>query len=170
MSNYRIIARSPCRITLNNKVRTFKANDSFIANEQEKDRLMRGMYRRKLIVVGQVEDKEKVYETTERKDKEQEKVDEQEDDDRQEEEEVDRQETNILSSEESFEARLERKGLPHPSISQNAHWATVKSKVQDLEQQVPIPLNMIRAIKEKFSNYKAVVEECDRILSENEED
>ena len=168
MTDYRLIARSPCRITLNNKVKTVKANDSFIANEQEKDRLMRGMYRKKLVVVGKVEKPETSYEqTTFKESKELETSQTEESEESKESEDLHKGE--VLDADETFENRLERKGLPSPSIPLNTHWATVKSKVQDLEQQVPIPLDLIRAIREKFPNYSAVVEECDRILEENEE-
>ena len=167
MPDYRIITRSPCRITLNNKVRTFRANDSFIANEQEKDRLMRSMYRSKLVVVQKINDSA-TYETTSKAEpKEEPKAEPKEESSDQQKEEVLNQESSE-SHEETANDRLAKKGLPQVSIPQNTHWATVRSKVQDLENMIPIPLEKIKAIREKFKDYVKVVEECDRILEENQ--
>ncbi len=52
-------------------------------------------------------------------------------------------------------------------LPEDAHWQTVKSFVLDLEEKPPVDLRMVKAVSEKFKNYKAVVEECNRILTSN---
>jgi len=50
-------------------------------------------------------------------------------------------------------------------LSDDAHHSTVKSYVLDLEETIPPDLAKVKAVKEKFSQYKSVVTECDRILA-----
>ncbi len=50
-------------------------------------------------------------------------------------------------------------------LEDGAHWTKVRNYVLELEEKYPVDLDQIAAIKERFSEYKSVVKECDRILS-----
>lgn len=52
-------------------------------------------------------------------------------------------------------------------LDDDAHHSTVKAYVLDLEEENPIDLAKVKAVKAKFPNYASVVAECNRILSVN---
>lgn len=164
---YRLIARGTSRPTINGQVRSLRPNDTIIVTDDEKERLMRGIFRDKFIVGSYIKSKkeedslfnssETLSNPPEESYSEEVKLQPKPEESKEEEED-----TSII-------LKLEKEGLPNPPLDQGTHWATVRSHVQDLEDQIPIPFNMVRAIRLKFGHYVKVVEECDRVL-EMEED
>jgi len=174
---YRLISRGTSRPTVNGQVRALRPNDVIVVNEDEKDRLMRGIYRNKFVVASYIPpvnessstktkqpSQQKSEESLEPSVEEQpvEEQPEEEQPEEQPEEERKKEVTPIIS-------QLEKEGLPNPRLDQGSHWATVRYHVQDLGEQVPIPFDLIKAIKIKFSHYKPVVEECEKLLDLKED-
>jgi hypothetical protein len=187
---YRLKVRKPCRVSYNGQVRRLRPNDQIVVGDGERRRLTRGIYQDKFKVIGYVEEsqpskkeKEKEVSSSEEEGEKEVSSSEEEGDQPSFSAHLEEDQTASEESEDqpqvsvdevaqddqlSLEEKLGKLSLPNVPYSEGTHWATVKSYVLDLENQVPIPKELIKATKLKFYNYKAVVEECDRILSEHD--
>lgn len=52
-------------------------------------------------------------------------------------------------------------------LEEDAHHSKVKAYVLDLEEETPVNLGKVKAVKARFPNYASVIAECNRILEAN---